>query len=146
MELNISEEILQRIEHSIAQAEKNTSAEIRVHMEDECADSALDRAAYVFKALEMHKTAQRNGVLIYLDTTNRKAAIIGDKGIHEKVGTHYWQDILNRMLAHFKSGGFAEGLEEAISAVGQQLSRYFPIQTDDTNELSNKVTHAQDIH
>jgi uncharacterized membrane protein len=146
VELNISDDILQQIEENIARAEKNTSAEIRVHLEDECADAALDRAAYVFAALEMHKTALRNGVLIYLATVNRKAAIIGDKGIHEKVGNDYWQRILDRMLNQFKSGAFAAGLEEAIASVGQQLSIHFPIQHDDTNELSNKVTHAQDIH
>lgn len=146
MELYINEDILQRVEQQIAQAERRTSAELRVHIEDECAGSVLDRAAYVFKALEMHQTAQRNGVLIYLAMENRKAAIIGDKGIHEKVGNDYWQGILQQMLSQFREGAFEAGLIGAVSQVGSRLEEYFPIQHNDTNELSNKVTNAKDIH
>jgi uncharacterized membrane protein len=142
----LDEDILQRIEQKIAQAESQTSAELRVHIEDECASSALDRAAYVFKALDMHQTALRNGVLIYLAMETRKAAIIGDKGIHEKVGNDYWQNILQKMLGRFSEAQFEEGLNEAISEVGARLAAFFPIQQDDTNELSNKVTNAKDIH
>ena len=74
-----------RIEHAIAQAELTTSAELRVHLEDNCKEDPLDRAAYLFEKLEMHKTALRNGVLIYVAFQDRKLAILGDAGIHHHV-------------------------------------------------------------
>ena len=51
---------------AIKQAEKDTSGEIRVHIENRSKIDVLDRAADVFAHLNMHKTAQRNGVLIYV--------------------------------------------------------------------------------
>ena len=52
----------------------------------------LDRAAWVFKKLGMHKTAERNGVLFYLAVDDRKFAIIGDAGINAKVPAGFWDD------------------------------------------------------
>jgi uncharacterized membrane protein len=146
METYLDETTLARIEQCITDAEKQTSAEIRVHIEDECAGSALDRAAFVFTSLKMHETELRNGILIYVSMETRKAAIIGDKGIHEKVAPTYWQDLLHAMLAQFKQAEYEKGLTAIVMEVGVLLSNHYPIRTNDINELSNKVTNAKDIH
>ena len=146
METYLDETTLARIEQCIADAEQHTSAEIRVHIEDECAGSALDRAAFVFTSLKMHETALRNGILIYVSMETRKAAIIGDKGIHEKVEPTYWQDLLNAMLAQFKQAAYEKGLTDIVAQVGVLLSTHYPIRANDINELSNKVTNAKDLH
>jgi uncharacterized membrane protein len=117
-----------------------------VHVEDECAGSALDRAAYVFTALKMHETAQRNGILVYISMETRKAAVIGDKGIHEKVNAAYWENLLQKMLGHFKQGAYEQGITGIVGEIGELLHLHFPILPDDTNELSNKVTNAKDLH
>jgi uncharacterized membrane protein len=145
METYLAEEVLVRIEQAIAQAELQTSAEIRVHIEDECTDTALDRAVYVFTSLKMHETAQRNGILIYIAMENRKAAVIGDKGIHEKVAPSYWNDELHLMLEAFKNNQHELGICRIVENMGRLLARHFPIRLDDVNELSNKVTNAKDL-
>ena len=71
---------------AIQTAEKNTSGEIRVHLEQVCKGDPCLRAAYVFSKLGMFRTKDRNGVLIYLALKSHKFAIIGDSGINEKVG------------------------------------------------------------
>ena len=54
------------ISESIREAEKNTSGEIRVHIESKCTGDVMDRAAYLFQKLKMHETKLRNAVLFYL--------------------------------------------------------------------------------
>lgn len=97
------------ITQAIAEAEHKTSGEIRVHIENTLSGDVLDRAAFLFKQLGMSKTAQRNGVLIYLAVKSRQFAIIGDNGIHKVVPEKFWDQIKHEMLADFREGRFTEG-------------------------------------
>lgn len=126
---------------AIKQAEQNTSGEIRVHIENYDKDDVLDRAAYWFAKLEMHKTKERNGVLFYLAVDARKFAILGDAGINNKVPEGFWNEIKDTMVEYFKQGKFAEGLAKGILMAGEQLKKYFPHQKDDINELSDEISY-----
>lgn len=125
---------------AIQQAEKNTSGEIRVHIEKHCSKSPLDRAVEVFAELKMHKTALRNGVLIYIALEDKKLSIIGDVGINTKVPHDFWDEIKNGMVKNFQAGKISEGICEAIQEAGKQLKQYFPCQEDDINELSDEIS------
>jgi uncharacterized membrane protein len=138
-----SPEELEDIRIAIQNAELDTSGEIRVHIENVCNGDVMDRAAYVFKLLGMHKTHLRNGVLIYLAIRNRKFAIIGDKGIHKMVPENFWDDIRHGMLNFFRDSAFSEGLSYAITATGEQLKKYFPYQKGDVNELPDDITFGE---
>jgi uncharacterized membrane protein len=127
---------------SIMNAELDTSGEIRVHIENTCQGEVMDRALVIFQKLEMHKTANRNGVLIYLAVKNRKFAIIGDEGIHKIVPENYWDSIKNRMLEHFRENRFTEGLIEAITETGRQLKKNFPYKVNDVNELPDEISFS----
>ncbi len=128
------------VENAIKEAERNTSGEIRVHIETEIKGDVLDRAAYLFEYLSMHKTAQRNAVLFYLATKSRKFAILGDAGINAKVPADFWDQIKESMGAAFAQEKFAEGLSQAILTAGQQLKTHFPYLKDDVDELSNDIS------
>mgnify|MGYP003465699572 CR=1 FL=1 len=130
----------QQIQKAIAGAEFNTSGEIRVHIDNVCKDEVLDRAANVFHELKMDTTALRNGILFYLAINDRKFAILGDKGINEKVPADFWDLIKKTMLDYFKQQQFTEGLSKGIEMAGEKLKTYFPLQDNDTNELSNEVS------
>jgi uncharacterized membrane protein len=134
-----TEEEQQRISQAIEQAEKNTSGEIRVCIEKTCSEDVLDRAANYFAKLDMHRTKLRNGVLIYVATVDRKFAIIGDAGINKAVPDDFWDVTKEAMLAHFKYGELVEGIVTGLNMAGQQLKKYFPYQTGDTNELSDDI-------
>ena len=129
--------------HAIENAENNTSGEIRIHIESKCKEDVLDRAANIFAKLKMHKTELRNGVLIYLATTDKKFAIIGDAGINAKVPEGFWDEIKESMSAKFKEAKFTEGLIIGVSMAGTKLKEFFPIQHDDINELSNEISFGQ---
>jgi uncharacterized membrane protein len=132
-----------RIVEAIQQAELNTSGEIRVHIDRRCPEDVLDRAAYWFEKLEMHKTAARNGVLLYLAADDHKFAILGDAGINHTVPEGFWDNIRNLMQEYFREGRFAEGLVKGIVASGEQLKAHFPYQSDDVNEISNEISFGE---
>jgi uncharacterized membrane protein len=128
------------IVNAIQEAEKNTSGEIRVHIDRNCQGDVLDQAAYWFGKLKMHQTEQRNGVLFYLATEDRKFAILGDGGINAKVPANFWDNIKSMMQDKFKNGEFTQGLIDGVLASGMQLKTHFPYQSDDVNELSDDIS------
>jgi len=135
-----STEQKKQITDAIAKAELDTSGEIRLHVEGRCKIDVLDRAAYVFQKLEMHKTEQRNGVLFYLAVYDRKFAILGDAGINQVVPADFWDSIKETMLDFFKDGKFADGISMGILMAGEHLKANFPYQDDDVNELSDEIS------
>jgi len=130
----------QQVAAAIAAAEKNTSGELRVHLEKVCTEDPVQRAITVFEKLGMQRTAARNGVLIYVALQSNQLAIIGDKGINEKVPSDFWDSTRDLMIQHFKEGQITIGLCAAISEAGKQLAAYFPYQDNDQNELSNDIS------
>lgn len=130
-------ELLQK---KIEEAERETSGEIRVHIENHCKGEVFERGVELFHKLHMHETAQRNGVLFYLAVKDRKFAIIGDKGIDQKVPSGFWDSIKDEMSGKFKEGRFTEGLADAIIKAGKQLKSHFPYHSEDKNELSDEIS------
>lgn len=131
----------QRIVSAIQEAEQRTSGEIKVHIEAHCPDAdVMERAKTVFGELGLHTTQEQNGVLLYLAYEDRKFAVLGDKGIYDKVPADFWESTKEKLRAHFKKDEFSEGLCEGILEAGQQLKKFFPYQADDTNELPDNVS------
>jgi uncharacterized membrane protein len=125
---------------AVKSAEKETSGEIRVHIETSCPEDVLDRAAWIFGKLGMNKTALRNGVLFYLAVADKKFAIIGDAGINTKVPSGFWDAISEILKKDFREGKFTEGLSTGILMAGEQLKAHFPYSKDDVNELPDEIS------
>lgn len=136
-----NEEEQERVVHAINVAENLTSGEIRVVVENVVGQdtTAFDKAKSYFEKLNMHKTVQRNGVLIYLAIADHQFAIIGDAGINKVVPDNFWEITKDKMLFHFRQGNYVRGLVEGIQEAGEQLRQYFPRQDDDINELPNDI-------
>ena len=136
----LSAEEEQDIIDAIKNAEKNTSGEIRVHIEKTSKTDAYKRAMEVFHYLKMDETKLQNAVLIYVAIADKTFAIYGDKGINEVVSENFWNTTRDVIQQHFKSGNFKQGLVEGINEAGIQLKTYFPWLQDDTNELSVEIS------
>ena len=134
-------EQLAQLRAAIKEAEQNTSGEIRVHIETSLSGDVLDRAAWIFKKIGMHKTESRNGVLFYLAVANKKFAVIGDWGINRKVPGDFWDETKKIVEKHFREEKYSDGLAEGILMIGQQLKEHFPHQKDDVNELPNEISY-----
>ena len=136
----LGEDDLAAVAQAIAAAEARTSAEIRVHLDHRCPGDAMPRAVAVFERLGMHRTVARHGVLIYVSVDDHKLAVLGDHGIHERVGQAYWDRLVEVVLGHFREERPRDGLLHAVAEVGAVLARHFPRRRGDVNELSDQVS------
>lgn len=136
----LTKEEEQEIVQAIQIAEKDTSGEIRVHIEKTTSIDAFDRALEVFHLLKMDETALKNGVLIYLAVDDHSFVICGDEGINNVVENDFWDCTKDAMLAHFKIGNFKQGLIDGILRAGDRLKTHFPYVEGDENELSNEIS------
>ena len=139
----IPEEGQKKIVASIVAAEKKTSGEIRIHIEPKCKKNAYDRAVEVFNELKMYATKQRNGVLVYVAYKSHVFAIIGDKGINDKVGADFWNKEKESLASYLSQGNPTEGLCTVVRQIGDSLSEFFPWQEDDVNEQSDEISYKE---
>lgn len=130
---------------AINKAEKRTSGEVRLFVESHCRYvDPMDRARELFIQLSMDKTADRNASLIYVAVKDRQTAILGDIGLHQKVGQKYWEDEVKKMLASFKGKHLVEGLCHCIEDIGEALHSFFPYDRDtDKNELPDDIVFGK---
>jgi uncharacterized membrane protein len=136
----LTKEEEQEIVEAIRMAEKNTSGEIRVHIEKTTSKVPYDRALEVFYELKMNETQLQNGVLIYLAVADKTFVICGDKGINTVVSADFWDTTKEIMRNHFKNGAFKQGLIDGVLMAGKELKQHFPWSVDDINELSNEIS------
>jgi uncharacterized membrane protein len=136
----LSEDDERSVIEAIRAAESMTSGEIRVHIERRCGGEAMEAAQRWFARLGMMATRERNGILLYVAVDDRAFAIVGDRGIHERVGAAFWDGLRDILAEAFAKGDHAAGLTRAIAAAGAQLAVHFPRRRDDRNELPDTVS------
>jgi uncharacterized membrane protein len=129
-----------RIRQAIREAEQLTSGEICVSVAPMFWGNVEKAAEKAFVRMGMTRTKERNGVLFFVVPSRRKFVVLGDSGIHAKVGPEFWRHIVDVVSEKFHVGDFSEGLVMGIRAVGEKLADHFPYQGErDINELPNEV-------
>ncbi len=81
--------------------------------------------------------------LFYISVKDRDFAVIGDTGIHDKVGEEYWSQMCTDMETEFRRSNFVKGLVNAIHRAADSLTKYYPLAHDDRNELSDEISIGQ---
>jgi uncharacterized membrane protein len=138
-------EFLSKLEHdriiqAIGEAESKTSGEIRVLIQrGKLKSDPLVAARKKFHRLGMHKTRERNAVLIFVAPRVHKFAVVGDEAIHKKCGNEFWQRIVEGIRTHFRNEKFSDALVEAVREIGDVLATDFPKTRSDTNELPDNL-------
>lgn len=131
---------LPRVEEALRAAERRTSGEIRVSLAPIFWGDLHRAAEHAFQRLGMTATRERNGVLIFVVPARRRFVVLGDEGIHAKVGQEFWERVARVLGEHFQSGDFTGGLIAGIREIGEQLAAHFPYQgARDVNELPDEV-------
>jgi uncharacterized membrane protein len=143
-----TKEFLTKLEHdrivqTIRDAESKTSGEIRVFIQRGKLDGdPLAAAQKRFHRLAMHKTPERNAVLVFVAPRAHKFAIIGDEGIHQKCGEELWQRLVNQMREHFRNEKFSEAIVDAIREIGDALAAHFPRRSTSTGALPDEIVEG----
>jgi uncharacterized membrane protein len=130
----------ERIRKTILEAEKRTSGEIRVSVAPFFWGRVRPVAERAFRRLGMSKTRLRNGILFFIVPSRKRFVVLGDEGIHAKVGQDFWDGIAAGMEDHFQKGEFTEGLEAGIRTAADSLAVHFPGEpATDVNELPDDI-------
>ena len=116
----------ERVAAAVKEVAGKTSGEIRVHLDRHCPQDPQAAATRVFHQHGLHGKAERHGVLIYLATADRKFAVVGDDGIHGKVGPRFWEEVRDRMAKAFQENRFGDGIAEAVREIGEKLPAAYP--------------------
>jgi len=133
-----------KVKAAIAAAERETSGEIRVSVTRFFWGSVRRAAERAFDRLGMTHTKDRNGVLFFVVPARRKFVVLGDAGIHAKVGQEFWECVARLMSEHFRKGEFTDGLVAGIGEAGRELAAAFPYDpTVDVNELADDVDFGE---
>ena len=140
-----TEEETKDIVDAIKIAEKNTSGEIRVHLEKSSGKEPLKKIREIFIKIGMRKTELKNGILFFLSIEDKQFTILGDDGINKKVPKDFWDNVKNIIIENFKNGDFSKGLSEGIIMAGEQLSTFFPYEKGDINELSDNISYGDEL-
>ena len=135
----LNSEEIERVKKAILDAEGQTSGEIRVCVARRCEDDPMAVALKKFHSLKMNMTQLRNAVLIFVCPSQRKAAIVGDEGIHRQAAPHFWDEALYEMMSHFRHGDIVSGICNGVAAVGGLIKEKYPHAENDINELSNEI-------
>ena len=128
-----------RIVHAIEAAERGSSGEIRVSIAPHFWGGVRKAAEKAFERMGMTRTADRNGVLIFVVPSRREFAILGDVAIHEKVGQEFWDRVGAAMSARMRSGDLTDGIVHGIEEAGRELAAHFPPRDDAHDELPDRV-------
>jgi len=111
---------------TIREAEEQTSGQIRVLISPKSVADPVAAAQNEFARLNLARSPERNGVLIFVVPRSRKFAVIGDAGVHAKCGEVFWQELAQAMMEYFRKSEFAEGLAHGIRKAGALLAEHFP--------------------
>jgi len=128
------------VKAAIQQAEHQTSGEVVVSVAPYFWGNVEKAARRAFVRLGVAHTRMHNGVLFFIVPSRRSFVVLGDQGIHEKVGQEFWERVRSKVAEHFRAGNFTEGLVDGIAEVGGQLLRHFPYDKNTVaNELSDEI-------
>jgi putative membrane protein len=97
------------------------------------------RAIVLFRAACEMRTRGRTGVLVYLSLAERRAEIVADRAITDKVDDEVWGEAMAALLAEVKAGRPGEGLAKAVEQIGAVLAEILPPTADNPNELGDRL-------
>ncbi len=130
----------EKIKRAIQEAEHRTSGEIRVSIASFFWGNIEKAADKAFARMGMTATKEHNGVLFFVVPARRKFVVLGDRGIHARVGQEFWRRVAEAVSEKFRTGDFTGGLIRGIEEVGEQLAAHFPYDAaTDKDELPDDV-------
>lgn len=86
----------------------------------------MGAALRVFDDYRLTRTQDRNAVLIYLNRSTRRFAIIADEGIHRAVGQRYWDELAVNFREDLLSTYFENAVSLTVYTLALSLGKHFP--------------------
>ena len=137
----LSEADEQRVVRAIANAERENRGEVRVHIERRCpTKDPLERAKVLYRVLELHATRDDTGVLLYVASGSRCAAVWSGAGVHPRADDGFWQGVVDAVAHGYREGSPVDGICKALGKIGELLREHVGGEDSAGNELADAVT------
>lgn len=101
--------------------------------------AVVQRAHLEFYEAEISHTMGGTGVLLLISLVERRAVVLADKKISERLPQHIWDQTISQLLGHIRRGQMALGLKTTIGQIGEILREQFPREASDVNEICNDL-------
>lgn len=85
----------------------------------------------------LYKTAEKNGVLIYISLLEKRVWILADEDAHKKVEQEFWNGCVASIVEGIKRNNLVPALCTTIETIGRRLAKEYPYKPDDVDELKN---------
>ena len=103
-------------------------------------DDQVDmRAEIEFYESNIKNTTGSTGILLFASLMERRAVVLADKAISDKVSGEAWSEVCDLLVAGIKKGNMGLAFSAAIAKCGDILAPEFPILPDDVNELKDQL-------
>lgn len=122
-----------RVTDAIRAAEHGHRGEIVVHLEPRSWGDPLKRAAKLFKKLGVDKTRDGTGILIYVATSTRGAAVWAGDGVRDGDAVETWKPVFTALANPDRIAGLCN----AIAAAGVVLAEHAKGHDTHGNELGD---------
>ena len=83
------------------------------------------RALRAFHEHGLHRTQEGTGVLVFASLFEHQAVVLGDHGIHARMGDD-WNQVVGAVAAGLRAGEPARGFVDAVAMCGARLAQHFP--------------------
>lgn len=87
----------------------------------------------------LYKTADKNGVLVYITLLEKKVWILADEDAHKKIEPEFWETCVKHIITGIKQKQFISALCATIETIGNRLAKEYPYKPDDVDELKNII-------
>jgi uncharacterized membrane protein len=120
------------IVNAIRLVEESSTGQIRVHLSKRWVErNTLQRTQHLFDYYKQADNVPNNNlVLIYVNLRKKKFAILGDEGIHQAVGNHYWSEIAQELKENLQSTESEGAIALTVTSIGHAMKKYFPSASD----------------
>jgi putative membrane protein len=110
-----------------------------VASKDRVTEAVHTLALASFSEHGLHYTRDHTGILILVSLLEHRVEVLADRGINAKVDNGTWQEIVHILTEGLKSGRACDAFCKAIQRCGEILAIHFPRQSDDKDELPNRL-------
>ena len=106
-------------------------------------EAVRERAVRAFYEKGLYRTRHETGILIFISLFERKVWILGDRGINARISPDSWRFLARTLTDGIKNGRACEALCAVVAGCGEELTRHFPKEADDTNELPDEIIEPE---
>jgi putative membrane protein len=92
-----------------------------------------------FLSHNVHATAERTGILLFVSEAEHHAEVVADSGIAARVPQEAWDEIVDHLTEAAATNRLAEGFASAATLSGTLLAQHFPGHPGNRNELPDRI-------